>query len=194
VRLPPKPVSLVLRDALPSDVDRAYDLSLQVIDAHIPASPFARRASGLRKGFEERFIAATSETDGGFRPGTAPFFLVAELDGQIAGLAECQMINADRSLDPVYPPTTVGYIESLGIEVELRTRGLGSALANHAHTALRDRGAVQSYLLVSHYNLGARAFWRKLGYTPVWGLYQSHWLGANENAPATVAHAAATEL
>lgn len=167
------PTNVILRPARLADVEAAADISLQVVDAHIPSSPFARRVPGLEEAFQERFMAYLAEPD----PGSRPFFLAAEAANSVVGLAECRIGHPGCQCG-----LPVGYIDSLGVVQASRSRGVGAALAEYAHKSLRDRGASEVHLLVSHYNVGARMFWRRLGYTSALCLFQSHWL-TDTNVP-----------
>ena len=53
---------LVVRKAAPADFEGALDIHLSVLDAHIPASPFAKRVSAMVPRYRERFLRATLAT------------------------------------------------------------------------------------------------------------------------------------
>jgi ribosomal protein S18 acetylase RimI-like enzyme len=82
---------------------------------------------------------------------------VAELDGEPAGfiwLVERGAFN--RS----------GYILLVGVKPELRGRGIGQALIEHAETSLHA-SSPDVFLLVSDFNRDAQRFYARLGYQQV---------------------------
>lgn len=75
----------------------------------------------------------------------------------------CQMVP---SRDPDDDPGRVGHITSLHVLPNLRGKGYGRALLEHALAEFARRGFPEVTLWVLEQNRGARGFYEKLGFRP----------------------------
>jgi GNAT superfamily N-acetyltransferase len=164
----PQTHELLTRHAARSDTDAVVDIYLQVIEAHIPHSPFARHTEGAEPSFRARLEAILS-TDGN---DDDSFVLVGQLDGRVVAAADCQVSIVNPSLSPILPPGRYGYINSFGVSSKLRRGGIGSEFEAAVHQEFCRRNVLGTYLWFSEYNVSARQFWPRLGYQPIWTSYQ----------------------
>jgi ribosomal protein S18 acetylase RimI-like enzyme len=79
-------------------------------------------------------------------------FLVGTVDGRIVATV---MAGYDGHR---------GHINYLGVDPELRRRGIGREMMAHAEALLRERGCPKINLLVRTSNQGVIAFYERLGY------------------------------
>lgn len=84
---------------------------------------------------------------------------VIEEGGEI--VAFCQVVP---SPDPGDDPTRIGHIPSLHVRPDLRGRGHGRALLDHARAVLQGRGFAELTLWVLEENRNARRFYEKYGF------------------------------
>jgi ribosomal protein S18 acetylase RimI-like enzyme len=87
-----------------------------------------------------------------------PVFLLEE-NGR--SIAFCQLV---ASPDPDDDPTRVGHITSIHVLPDLRSRGHGRALMDHAVGEFRKRGFVALTLWVLEENRSARRFYERYGF------------------------------
>lgn len=59
-----------------------------------------------------------------------------------------------------------GYLHHLGVRTDLRGRGIGQALAEKCHAALRSQGIDKVHIFVFRENQAALAFWQRIKYQP----------------------------
>jgi ribosomal protein S18 acetylase RimI-like enzyme len=96
--------------------------------------------------------------------GTAGFILVAEVDGEPAGVAigsTYTMRGPDRTKDR---PTKVGSIAELAVLAPWRGRGLGTLLLRECERRFRAAGCDQLGLATFAHNRGARRLYAREGY------------------------------
>lgn len=158
-----------LRSILPQDEDAVVSLFWEVIDSHIPNSPFARVVPAAEDRFRERIHRSL---EGGDVTNEVPFILVALCEHRVLAMAECFVVEGGLIGDQKLPVGRYGYINSFGVSRDARNRGLGSILeagVNARFDALSVNGCCLWY---SSYNRSARQFWTKLGYDPLWTSYQ----------------------
>ena len=72
------------------------------------------------------------------------------------------------------------YIKSVGVRDDVRGRGVGSRLMEHAETICRQDGARDVFLCVSSFNPRARALYERLGYELIGELPDFVIAGASE--------------
>lgn len=163
----------VVRPAVAADEPVLLRLQEEVLSAHIPNSPFARRVPGVTARFRQRLAAGwagRSPTDG------ACLVTVVEEAGEVVGMSECFLTRHHPALDTLLPEGRYGYVNTFGLLPHRRGNGLGRLLAAAVTARLLGFGVRGVYLYYSHYNPGAGAFWRRLGYDPLWDTYQRHGL------------------
>lgn len=78
-----------------------------------------------------------------------PATLIAELDGEIAGVA---VFNGD-------------FVDALHVHSRFRRTGVGSALLDGIEDAMRSAGETEARLETDTFNHGSRAFYEARGYT-----------------------------
>ena len=157
-----------------NDLEAAVALNSMVLDEHVWVSPFARWVCGVESRFTRRFLAEMVEP-----PARRALFYVAEVDGQIAAMAECEIEMHSAGLDATFPAGALGYVHVFGVDKSMRRRRVGTTLASFVLDELRSEGVAGVRLLVSHYNNPSRMFWQHMGFSEVWRLYQTHWLLAD---------------
>lgn len=160
-----------IRTAVPADEPILLRLQEEVLLAHIPHSPFARRVPGVTVRFRERLAASwagQSPLDGGC------LVTVVEESGEVVGMSECFLTRQRPALDMVLPEGLHGYVNTFGVLPHCRGSGLGRLLADAVAARLLTFGVRGIQLYFSHYNRGAAAFWPRLGYAPLWHTYQRH--------------------
>ena len=84
--------------------------------------------------------------------GDGLFFVYATEEGHISGTVMCGY-DGHR-----------GWIYSLAVSPELHRNGVGTALMNHAETALESRGCMKVNLQVMEGNEKVQAFYETIGY------------------------------
>jgi GNAT superfamily N-acetyltransferase len=106
--------------------------------------------------------------------GQEPIWL-AELGGIGVGLIECGYTDATPGTWAVtrLPAGRWGYVNCASVLPGARGRGVGRALADHAHTAFAVAGAVGSYLYYNPPNPLSSVFWPRQGYRPLWTIWEA---------------------
>ena len=92
-------------------------------------------------------------------------FLVAEVDGKIAGYVMCRMEFGLSNFKKMF--ARKGHVISLAVLDEYRRRGIGYALMKQALKNLSESGASEVYLEVRVSNHPAISLYKKLGFRPV---------------------------
>ena len=87
-----------------------------------------------------------------------PVFVIEEAGSVVAF---CQMVPSPDAGDD---PGTVGHITSIHVLPQLRGRGHGRALLDHAFAEFRRRGFAEVTLWVLEENTSARRFYETLGF------------------------------
>lgn len=100
---------------------------------------------------------------------------VAERDDVVIGLAECGYSDAvagswtaTRLL-----PGKWGYVNCVSVLAGERGRGIGRALLARAHEAFAAAGTMGSYLYYNPPNPLSSVFWPRLGYRPLWTVWEA---------------------
>jgi ribosomal protein S18 acetylase RimI-like enzyme len=89
-------------------------------------------------------------------------FLVAEVEGRLAGLVHVAVYEAPAI--PLFVPRLNGVVSDLVVTRELRSRGVGQLLLAEAEAWARFQGASSVELWVYEFNQGARRFYEAAGY------------------------------
>lgn len=89
-------------------------------------------------------------------------FLVAEVEGRLAGLVHVAVYEAP--LIPLFVPRLNAVVSDLVVARELRGRGLGKLLLAEAESWARFQGASSIELWVYEFNQGALRFYEGAGY------------------------------
>ena len=86
-------------------------------------------------------------------------FLVAELDGRVAGTADLVIVpNLTHAARPI------AYVENVVVDAAQRGRGIGRALMATCETRAVEAGCYKLQLLSNRYRDGAHRFYASLGY------------------------------
>jgi GNAT superfamily N-acetyltransferase len=136
-----------IRRIQPSDVDRAVEL----------VHDLAR----YEKAPDECHLTPDQLRDALFRPSAALFGHVAELDGEVVGIA-LWFLNFS-TWDGVHGI----YLEDLYVQPEHRGAGLGRALLTALAQECVDRGYTRFQWWVLNWNEPSIGFYRKLGAVPM---------------------------
>jgi ribosomal protein S18 acetylase RimI-like enzyme len=83
------------------------------------------------------------------------FFLVAELDGILAGFLICSPTSADP---------TCGWVLRVRVSEGMRRKGIATAMMLRAHELMKQAGIIHLMLSCSPANEGALALYSRLGY------------------------------
>ncbi|MFF5308789.1 GNAT family N-acetyltransferase [Streptomyces massasporeus] len=160
---------VVIRPALPADLPSVLALAAEVVEAHIPASPFARMTKTIFTQYRRRLAV---QWEGQSHDGPKPISFVAEAQAQIVAMADCWIVEETLRPGALAPRGKYCYINSFGVAKTLRGKGVGTALADYIHQKVVEDGCTGSYLWFSAYNQQASSFWRRCGYAPVWTSFQ----------------------
>lgn len=171
IALLPVVSSLQLREAQPADKTALVRLFEEELRVHAQCTPFARVSptaiEGFRRKVARRFHGGTLE-DG------APLVLVAAIDGEVVGMAECTLLRVDPDAEPGFtPPGRYGCLDNVCVAEAVRGQGVGAKLTRAALAALGTLPSLKGYLLwYSPGNPLASRFWPRFGFVPLWTTFQ----------------------
>lgn len=99
--------------------------------------------------------------------------LLAELDGEPVGLADCSVHESDPVRGwSLVPAGRWGYVGMLSVLPGVRGSGVGRALVAVAHREFANAGATGSYLYYNPPNPLSSVFWPRQGYRPLWTTWE----------------------
>ena len=125
-----------------------------ILEYHAKRSPrFALRAGPEAEDQVRRLLA------GRLRDGESRV-LVWDEDGDLCGLCIARVLHRPG----IFAETERGEIEQLLVREPSRRRGIGRALAEAGLAWMGERGIRRAEIQVAAENVGARAFWRALGF------------------------------
>lgn len=159
---PPSRAAVTVRVAGPADLDSLTDFAEELLRADVPWGVLTERPA-QRKTMRAGLSESLAEGD---------LVLVAELDGAAVGYVAVSTGERAAWMAPLVNDTPMAYLSSLYVAEGARSRGVGEALAAAAHTHLDDAGVSATLL---HYALPSPVsvpFWSRLGYRPLWTLWQ----------------------
>jgi diamine N-acetyltransferase len=148
-------MEFTLRQAVEQDYHTYCNLLNEINDQHSAALPGIFQHPGGVIFERDYFISLLSNAD-------LAIFL-AETGGRAAGLVHVLVREA-----PAYAilvPRRIAVIDTLVVSAAFRRGGVGKALMRRAEEWASSRGAASVELNVYEFNRGARAFYRRLGYT-----------------------------
>lgn len=143
-----------IRPATPADYDQACALFDNLDRLHEDARPDRFFAPDGPRRLPDEFLGLLQRAD-------AAIF-VAEADGLLAGLVQCEAKDYPARRD-AYARRAV-YVEFLVVAPAHRGRGLGRALLERVHAWASERGIRQVELHVWEFNAEALALYERLGY------------------------------
>jgi ribosomal protein S18 acetylase RimI-like enzyme len=143
-----------LRRARERDLERLVALFSAILEYHAERSPrFALRTGPEAEDRVRRLLA------GRLRDGESRV-LVWDEDGDLCGLCIARVLRRPA----IFAETERGEIEQLLVREPSRRRGIGRALAEAGLSWMGERGIRRAEIQVAAENVGARAFWRALGF------------------------------
>lgn len=167
VPAPPSSVSgdLTIRRAGPEDLEDCLHLAMteQSYSALVGGAMLREQAAELKRNLLQARLALRE-----------PIWL-AELAGVAVGMFEC-------GYSEVAPGTwtstrlrlgTWGYINCASVLPGARDRGVGRALADHAHAVFASTPTVGCYLYYNPPNPLSSVFWPRQGYRPLWTIWEA---------------------
>jgi len=155
------PAGVTIRVATPDDVDAVAALHRDAIAFQAVVSPYVREVPGAEAGFRRRLLAGRSTTH------------VADRDGDLLGVAEWWVTTAEagEGRPALLPPGRYAYLNSVGVRFDARGDGVGRALAGAA-LAAAGPGLAGSTLWFSVHNPLSSRIWPRLGWQPVWTMWE----------------------
>jgi ribosomal protein S18 acetylase RimI-like enzyme len=142
-----------IRDALKSDLGSISELLLIVHRLHVSAHPGTYRE--IPHEVAMAFLAARmAEKDAYMR--------VAELDSELLGYCSAT-IRSSPSI-PLFQPRRFVYVNEVVVQPDSRMGGVGRALIADLKELARQDGVEEIELDVSHFNSGAKAFFKRQGF------------------------------
>ena len=131
----------------------AYDATLGVGN-HLPHAPVLLRRATLAL----------------FQRSEACIWL-AEVDGNVVGLCVVDMPAFCVGVAPYVRKAQPAYISTLGIRMDHRGTGVGTALIEHVHSTLNAVGHYSTILHFAVLNPLSAPFWARLEYRPLWTVW-----------------------
>jgi GNAT superfamily N-acetyltransferase len=152
-----------IRAATAADVDVLADFNLALVDHDVPFGMVAHRPSS-RDALRAGFTKAMTRAD--------PGAWLAERDGKPVGMIAVDFPPDAEWVAGLTSRAPAGYIGSLYVRDEVRSAGVGSALAAEAHRALAAVEVAATLLHHSLPNPRSTPFWYSQGYRPLWTMWQ----------------------
>jgi GNAT superfamily N-acetyltransferase len=144
-----------VREATPGDLDAVVVLRIALLREH-PGHPIYGR---LRPDVDER----ARELFASQLRSTMEVILLAELDGEVAGVLRC----VESIGSPLLEPARYAYVSSAYVRPEVRRRGVLRALLRAADRWARARGLDQMRLHNVAGSADAEGAWSALGFSVV---------------------------
>jgi GNAT superfamily N-acetyltransferase len=149
-----------IRQATDTDVDTLGDLYFEFHEFHARYLPGHLLPLG-EPSTEERADLAKKVAE--IIHGKESAILVAELSGQVIGLAEVYIKRPDPS-DRGINPAPFAYLQSLAVTEAHRRKGIGRQLLHATEAWAREHGAVDLLLGIWEFPAGPLKFYEKAGY------------------------------
>lgn len=154
-----------IRRADSADLDACLELAIaeQAYSALVGGAVLREQAADLKRNLLHARLALHE-----------PIWL-AELSGVAVGLLECGYTEVTPS---TWTATrlregTWGYVNCASVLPGARGRGVGQALADHAHAVFAAAGTIGSYLYYNPPNPLSSVFWPRQGYRPLWTIWEA---------------------
>jgi GNAT superfamily N-acetyltransferase len=167
----PEIAGLLLREAIAGDEVALVQLFEEELRVHADTVPCARVSLAAIEDFRHKL--ARRWHGGTFEEG-APLVLVAEVEGQVVGMAECMLRYVDANEEPGWiPPGRYGLLDNVCVSAHARGRGIGTCLTHETLARFAALPALKGTLLwYSPANRLAADFWPRFGFVPLWTTYQ----------------------
>jgi GNAT superfamily N-acetyltransferase len=155
---------LLIRQAEPDDLDAVTELDMGVIgyDAYFGGS-IPRRAT-------PSLVRAGARTELQRRPG---WTWLALHRGRPVGLVVVEPPDQAAWIAGMTGPGRTAYLQSMFIRPEERGTGTGAVLVAHVHDALDARGIDLTLLHYAQVNPLSAPFWHRMGYRPLWTIWEA---------------------
>jgi GNAT superfamily N-acetyltransferase len=155
---------VLIREARPDDLDAAAELEMGVIrhDAHVGTAIIRPATEALVREDTRQVLTEW--------PG---WVWVAERDGRLVGLVHVQPPPSSEWIAVMTRPGTTAYLQTMFVEQAERGCGLGAALVKRAHDELDARGVSTTLLHYSQLNPLSVPFWSRMGYRPLWTIWEA---------------------
>ncbi|NTU81612.1 MAG: GNAT family N-acetyltransferase [Chloroflexales bacterium] len=150
---------VTIRPAEAADCDALCELFLDFHDFHTRGVPDRLTTMRDPAGRHREELAARLAS---LAAGHGSNLIVAELDGELAGVVEVYLRQSDPSAPVV--PRKYAYLQSLMVAEHARGEGLGALLLAAAEAWARDRGASEIQLDVWEFPDGPLSFYERHGY------------------------------
>jgi GNAT superfamily N-acetyltransferase len=167
----PEGAGLLVREATAADEEALVQLFEEELRVHADTVPCARVSLVAIEGFRSKLAR---RWHGGTLEEGAPLVLVAQMEGQIVGMAECMLLYVDANEEPGWtPPGHYGCLDNVCIHAHARGRGIGTRLVQAALARFASLPDLKGTLLwYSPANRLAADFWPRFGFLPLWTTYQ----------------------
>ena len=166
---------VLIREARPDDLDAAAELEMGVIryDAHFGTAIIRPATEALVREDTHKMLTEW--------PG---WVWVAERDGRLVGLVHVQPPPSSDWIAVMTRPGATAYLQTMFVGPDERGCGLGAALVKRAHDELDVRGISTTLLHYSQLNPLSAPFWSRMGYRPLWTVWEARPVGALRPAAA----------
>jgi len=165
---PPEDPALRVRAAGPDDLDECLRLALAEL-------AYSSQVGGSVLRPEAAEVKRTTMRD---RLGRGEPTWVAERDGVVVGVLECGHTEATPGswLGGLLPPGPWGYVNCASVAADARGTGVGRAMVAAAMPVLqhpRPKPVRGTYLYYNPPNPLSSVFWPRVGYRPLWTLWET---------------------
>jgi GNAT superfamily N-acetyltransferase len=143
-----------------SDLDAMCDLYMEFHEFHARHLPAYLRSLGTPSEQEREELRYKIQE---IIRGEGSTILVADISGQIIGLAEIYLHHPDPNNQAVVP-TPYDHLQSLVVTQSFRRLGIGAQLLQAAQTWATEKGAVEMRLDIWEFSSGPLGFYEKMGY------------------------------
>jgi GNAT superfamily N-acetyltransferase len=154
---------LRIRTAREGDLDVLERLGMEMMryDAHFGSVAVrADTARALRESTARTLAAAQ------------PWTWLAERDGEAVGMVHAEPPEAAGWVGPLVRAQPVAYLGEMSVLPGARGAGVGTALVEYLHRQLDAAGAAVTLLHHAHLNPLSAPFWNRMGYRPLWRLWE----------------------
>jgi GNAT superfamily N-acetyltransferase len=148
---------VVRRARIPADLEAIHALYAEQARLHADQWPEHFRAPDSTRVVPELTRLAREETS---------CLLLATMDARVVGLVCCHLLE-QRDPGMLRYDGPVAYVADIVVSHDVRRRGIGTMLMEHAEEWARERGARTMSLQVYDGNEVAKAFYQRHGFQPV---------------------------
>jgi len=152
-------MTLVIRDYRPTDRAAVIGCLDAMHEAMVPLDPWRRvvRQPSHGKLFVREVLQRVRQDRG--------FILVAQVDGETAGIAVAWQVRFSPARRTTELPTRVGYLSDLSVLAKWRGKGIGTRLLHETEQRFRRDGCDQMSLGVFFPNQKAQQLYFRNGFT-----------------------------